>query len=316
MSVARVVEYDPLRDKSYRQTALGRDIVDFLAWMELGGTMPRTLDQYERDLARGALLFPAKAVADITDGDLFQIARRFKPAERRVRVAAWRSFLKCAVRTRRIDRNPADLLPDIKKQPQRVLPIFTDTEIEALLALPVKDAAPLAVLLDAGLRKKEARYLRLQDCLPEGGQVVVLREGAKGARERVVPMTARLRYLLNELVLVERLNSVDHVFYATRANQTTRRDMRDRPVGEGTFARWWRSCLDRAGVRYRTPHTARHTFATRWRRMGLALDEIQLLLGHASINTTASIYVHTKVADVAEHMARIEVSAATVGEDG
>jgi hypothetical protein len=39
--------------------------------------------------------------------------------------------------------------------------------------------------------------------------------------------------------------------------------LRDKPIGEGTFSRWWRRCLDDAGVPYRNPHTARHTFATR-----------------------------------------------------
>lgn len=32
------VDYDPIRDKSYRDTALGRDVADFLAWHELGGS--------------------------------------------------------------------------------------------------------------------------------------------------------------------------------------------------------------------------------------------------------------------------------------
>jgi integrase len=300
-------DYDPLRDKRYREAALGPDIVAWLAWLKLGGTARRTLDQYERDLARGALLFPSRSLAELTDGDLFQIACQFKPGERRVRVAAWRSFLKWAVRTRRIERNPADQLPEIKKRPQPVIRVFTDPEIEALLSLPVVDAAPLAVLLEAGLRKAEARNLRLQDALPESGQVIVLK--GKGQRDRVVPMTGRLKYLLNELALTERLDPKDHIFYAVRANATTRSLLRDRPIGEGTFARWWRSCLDGAHVRYRTPHTARHTFATRWRRAGLALDEIQILLGHSSIKTTSDLYVHTKVADVAEHMAMIEAGS-------
>jgi integrase len=41
-------------------------------------------------------------------------------------------------------------------------------------------------------------------------------------------------------------------------------------------------------------------------RRGLAIDEIQILLGHSSVRTTADLYVHTRVEDVAEHMALIE----------
>jgi hypothetical protein len=47
VSVA-LVGFDPLRDKTYQSTRLGRDVADFLAWLELGGARPRTLDQYER----------------------------------------------------------------------------------------------------------------------------------------------------------------------------------------------------------------------------------------------------------------------------
>jgi hypothetical protein len=68
------VTFDPTRDKTYRRAKLGRDVVDWLAWLELGGAASRTLDQYERDLARLAKLFPGKAITDLTDGDLLQLA--------------------------------------------------------------------------------------------------------------------------------------------------------------------------------------------------------------------------------------------------
>lgn len=304
--VADGVRFDPTRDKTYRRAKLGRDVVDWLAWLELGGAASRTLDQYERDLARLAKLFPGKELLEITDGDLLQLAKRFKPGERRVRMAAISSFFKWAKQTRRIGDNPVDYLPRIRQKPQRVPDVFTEAEVEALLALDVVDAAPLAVLFDAGLRKAEARALRLRDCLPDIGHVIV--RNGKGGRDRVIPMSARLRTLLADLELTEGLNRDDHVFYAVRANEVARRRIRDRPIGEGTFARWWRRCLDDADVRYRKPHTARHTFATTWRQRGLAIDELKILLGHASIATTADIYTHTSVEDVARHMALIEAS--------
>jgi hypothetical protein len=109
MSAAAVVSFDPLREKRYRETALGRDVVDFLAWGELGGWSERTRDQYERDLSRGCLMFPSKGIAELEDGDAIQIAKSFKPGERRVRVAAWRSFYKWAGAS----------LPPLRAQPVR-----------------------------------------------------------------------------------------------------------------------------------------------------------------------------------------------------
>ncbi len=300
------VGFDPTRDKSYRSARLGRDVVDWLAWLELGGTAPLTLDSYERVLSRLCKLFPDTPIGDITDGDLLQIAKRFKPAERRVRMAAIRSFFKWAKQTRRVTDNPCDYLPTIRKPQQRVPDIFTTAEAEALLALDTVDAAPLAILLDAGLRKAEARHLRFRDCLPDVGSVIV--RNGKGGRDRVVPMSARLRKLVAELELYEGLEQTDYVFYAVRANEVSRQRTRGQPIGEGTFARWWRSCLDQAEVRYRNPHTARHTFATSWLKRGLSSDELAIVMGHANPSTTSSIYVHLKADDVARHMALIEAN--------
>jgi len=304
MSTLAVVGFDALKDKRYAATRLGRDVADFLAWMDLGGASPRTLDQYERDLARGALMFPQKGITELSDGDMLHIAKCFKPAERRVRIAAWKSFYKWGRKTRRTNFDPTEALPDLRQKRQPVIDVFSDAEIAALLDLDVVDSAPLAVLLEAGLRKAEARALTLRHCHPESGQVIVVQ--GKGGRDRIVPMSAPLQSRLADLSILEGLGDRDHIFYSVRANELSSKRMRKDQIGEGTFARWWRRCLEGAGVRYRTPHTARHSFATRWRLRGLAVDEIQILLGHSSIRTTSDLYVHTKVADVAEHMRLIE----------
>src|SRR5438445_3894513 len=109
------VEFDPLLDKSYEATAIGRDIVDFLAWLETGGAAERTLDQYERDLSRGALMFPSTPITEWTDAELLHVARSFKPGGRRVRVAAYKSFFRWARGSRRIRENPTETLPRMKQ---------------------------------------------------------------------------------------------------------------------------------------------------------------------------------------------------------
>lgn len=297
---ALALSYDPTRDKRYQQTRLGRDVVDFLAWLELGGAASRTLDQYERDLSRGALMFPDVGISCWTDAELLHVARSFKPAERRVRVAAWRSFFKWARQSKRITENPTEMLPAIRRQPQKVIDVFSEAECEALLSLDVIDAAPMGILLEAGLRKAEARLLQFGNCRIEAGRVIV-RQG-KGGRDRVIPMSERLRRLLIDLEVYEDLSPADHIFYRVQANEISSRRKRDHVIGEGTFARWWRRCLEQAEVCYRKPHTARHTFATAWRNRGLGVDDLQILLGHASIQTTADTYVHTRIEDVAARM--------------
>jgi integrase len=204
-----------------------------------------------------------------------------------------------------------ELLPLMRRQPKRQHDVFSESEIDLILSLPVVDAAPCAVLLDAGLRRTEAMNLQVRHCLPESGTVKVI--SGKGGKDRMVPMSGRLQQMLADLILLEGLKPTDHLFYGVRANgQGARRVIRDHTVAEGTFARWWRRCLDEAGVRYRRPHDARHTFATTWRRRGLAADDLAIIMGHESVRTTSDLYVVITPQEVADRMASIEASEARV----
>jgi integrase len=74
-----------------------------------------------------------------------------------------------------------------------------------------------------------------------------------------------------------------------------------KPIGDGSFDRWWRRCLGAADVRYRNPHVARHTFATRWLRRGGRITTLSTAMGHASIRTTYDLYGHLDTRDLAAH---------------
>jgi len=65
---AFAVGFDPLRDKSYRKTALGRSVVDFLAWKRVGKAAERTLETYEWVLSRLCLMFPKLGVRELAFG--------------------------------------------------------------------------------------------------------------------------------------------------------------------------------------------------------------------------------------------------------
>lgn len=296
---AVAVSYDPTRDKRYQQTRLGRDVVDFLAWLELGGAASRTLDQYERDLSRGALMFPEHAINEWTDAELLHVARAFKPGERRVRIAAWRSFFKWARQTRRINENPTETLPAIKRTPQRVIDVFSDEEIATLCDLPVRDGALMQLLFDVGLRKAEARNLRLMHVRPE--EVRILR--GKGDKDRVVPATVVVSQKINELAILDGLGARDHLWYSRPGGGS--QIARERPIGDGSFDRWWRRCLDETDVRYRNPHVSRHTFATRWLRRGGRITTLSTAMGHASLATTYDLYGHLDTRDLVADLALI-----------
>jgi integrase len=63
--------------------------------------------------------------------------------------------------------------------------------------------------------------------------------------------------------------------------------------------RWWTKCTDRAGLGRFPMHELRHTAITEFLRQSGNLKLAQMLARHASIRTTADIYGHLELADLA-----------------
>jgi integrase/recombinase XerD len=295
------IDFDPLLDKSYEGTALGPDVVDWLAWLDMAGRAERTLDTYERDLSYLCHMYPSKTVGEFTDGDLSHVVRSWSKPQRGTRKAALDSFFGWAVRQQRIDRNPMAPLPRIQRHGQRWYDIFTEAEVDDFLALPLVDSSLLAILIEAGLRKSEAIGLQVRRLNLDARELVVV--GGKGDKDRVIPMSLRLHDSLADLLLFECMDAMDYLWYTKPGGGPVRRS---RALGDGSFDRWWRRVVRETGVRYRNPHMTRHTFATRWLRRGGRLTTLSGVMGHASIKTTFDLYGHLDVRDAAADLAMME----------
>lgn len=129
---------------------------------------------------------------------------------------------------------------------------------------------------DAGLRTGEI----IRVCptwLIEPGLLYIL---GKGRRVRHVPTTPRLLSALQ----TEAFN---------RAAWGIGPSVPYVPVTARTVQRWFRGLAMAAGVYLpgRTPHSLRHSYATRLVQAGVPINVIARLLGHSSISTT-QIYLH------------------------
>lgn len=307
---------EPLKDRRYQSTRTGYVVAqEYLPWKRLSAAA-RTLDQYERDLARGCVAFPEHGPADWSTTDLIQVLNLFPAGSRHRARAAWNDFFKWAIDWGHLNGkpDPTKLLPRMKRQRQRVYDVFGDAERQRILHaqderfLPARDRLGVLIFQQLGVRREEARLLRVSDFDLIARCVVVL---GKGDKERVIPFEDELFIALMEFLntpipkirtphgLDERLPEVsDYVFFPNGAmRHPDEHELRllwtdpTRPMSRGALHRWWARAVELSGARYRSLHMNRHTLGTDLAEANVNAFDIQDLLGHKSVGTTET-YIH------------------------
>jgi len=164
------------------------------------------------------------------------------------------------------------------RQPHKLPDILACEEVEAVFAHveSIEFRAILMATYGAGLRITEACRLCTTDLDAKRGLIHV-RDGKRG-RDRYVMLPARLLGVLREYWRQARPPGPQLFPGKGRTGVIT-----PRAVGD-VLAK----AAAKAGITKRvTPHTMRHSFATHLLEGGTDLRTIQVLLGHASIRTTA-----------------------------
>lgn len=140
-----------------------------------------------------------------------------------------------------------------------------------------RDAAIIAVLLDAGARVEECARLAAGDfaITARTGEV---RLHGKGDEVRSVPLSRRARDLVSAW-LDKRGRHPGPAWHGQRG-----------PLTISGITQVVLAAGAGAGIPELRPHRCRHTFATRLRQGGADPAQVQALLGHASIDTAARYF--------------------------
>jgi integrase/recombinase XerD len=275
---------------------------DWLAYLRLKNRADRTLDDYERTIA-ALLLWRDKPVGEYTLEDLehfILLTYGAKPGAR-VRMSHLKGFFDFLYARDRIPKNLGARIEMPKKHGQKVIDVFSSAELSLLYAVD-----PLACLLcETGIRKSEARNLERRHVDLGAGDLVVY--NGKGSKDRVVPLTTKAYQVIADMDLTEGMKPEDHLWPTKPGGGTV--IMRRDPISNTAMQRWWKEAVARSGVPYRNMHVTRHTFATRLIRRGARLENVQLLLGHTSIQTTVNLYAHLDVEDARSDLKLLEIEA-------
>lgn len=264
------------------------------------GLSPRTLDAYQRDLARMVAFMEARGAsrpAAVGANELREYVYHLKdqglaPTSIRRNVSAIRTYFGYLLAEGVVQADPTDRL-ELPRAWRRLPGVLSRDEVVRILDAPDptdrlfwRDKAMLEFAYASGVRVSELTSLKVRDVdLPEGLAVVF----GKGAKERIVPVG---RAALQALVVY--LREIRPGLAGPKSEGVVFLNARGTPLTRMGVWKILRKQVERAGVRKRvTPHTLRHSFATHLLEGGADLAAVQEMLGHADIATT-QIYTHVE----------------------
>jgi integrase len=227
------------------------------------------------------------------------LLERLAPSSVNQRLSAVRLLLRQAAERGDLSREEALQLVSVENIRQSGLRLgkwLTAAEAGRLLAVPdaatlrgVRDRALLALLVACGLRRDELVRLELRHLQLREGRWVVLDLTGKGRRIRTVPVPHWVKQLLDRWLAASGLTE-GPLFRTLRKGG---RVGPAQPVSEDLVYTLVRQSGAAIGHPELTPHDLRRTCAKLCRQAGGELEQIQWLLGHASIQTTER-YLGTK----------------------
>ncbi|MCK5934849.1 MAG: tyrosine-type recombinase/integrase [Fulvimarina manganoxydans] len=175
------------------------------------------------------------------------------------------------------------------RYPRSLPDVLSPDEVRLLLGATVclKHLAALSVAYGAGLRVAEVSTLKIADI--DSTRMLLRVERGKGGRDRNAMLSADLLTLLRDWWVEGHRQGVLH-----REGWLFPGQSWDRPISTRQLHRIVVEAARAAGIGKRVgPHTLRHSFATHLLEDGVDIRVIQVLLGHAKLDTTA---LYAKVA--------------------
>jgi integrase/recombinase XerD len=204
------------------------------------------------------------------------------------RLATLRQFYRFLIDEEEVTSDPTRNLP-APKQWKTVPKALSQADLDVMVAslgnspTAVRDRAMLLTFFASGLRESELAALKLQDIDLEAGIAKVW--AGKGNKDGIVPLSppaiAALREYLESVRPKLAPEGTAVVFLGRRGKSLSR------------MAIWFRirNIAQAALGKHVSPHFLRHGFATALVEGGADIRDVQVLMRHSSVDTTA-IYIH------------------------
>lgn len=178
----------------------------------------------------------------------------------------------------------------VKQRGQRLGNWLTQQQIDALVNLPnrmtakgLRDRAILVTLIGSGLRRYELATLDVGQVQMRDGRWTLVDIAGKHGRVRSVPINATVYVALTAWLTRARITA-GPIFRAINRGDRMTSDAAMTPQAVRDVVKLY---VSRLGLGAVAPHDLRRTFAKEAHRNGVPLEQIQMSLGHESIEVTA-----------------------------
>ena len=189
------------------------------------------------------------------------------------------------------------------KKPAKKVETYSQLEQRRLLnvlsGLEYRTYAAIILMLEAGLRSGEVQCLTWGDILWEQQAVRIdktlvrlssnkglsfVQQSAKSkTSNRTIPLSKRAMDILEKLS--ETATDLEGYIFPSTEDPSL-------PISYCTVKYYLKKACSAAGIKYRSAHALRHTFATNCYHKGCDVKILSKLLGHADVTITYNIYIH------------------------
>lgn len=288
-----------------------RDMEDFLLYCELTKQYSaNTVRNYRNTLDRFARFMDEKGLkrTNQIDMDVVTSYRVYLSNSETIRkdkmslkaqayqIVVLRSFLKFMAKNGALVLNPDRL--ELPKTRSRRIEFMTDLEIQKLILSIMNDTtvpeiqkkrneAIILTMFGSGLRLSELLSLKKAEISDMDNQLLI--EG-KGGKVRTTYLAPSSKQAIIEYIELRGYDDNPYIFVSHSKNRT--KGSKQTSLTPRMVQMMIQKYARRLGIyKQITPHTFRHSFATKLLMQGGDLRTVQTLLGHSNLSTT-QIYTH------------------------
>ena len=193
-------------------------------------------------------------------------------------------------------KNPVQYADKTRKQPKKRKEAFTTDEVRAMLRdLPENQVGwSIRLLLCTGMRGQELLALEPRHIAQDGSTITIEQAlvRVKGSVDigtpksqdsyRTIPVPENVRYCAKLL-----RNTNNRFIWESPKNP-------GKPCNPSHFSKQFKMAVGNVeGVRVLTPHCCRHTYVSQLQALGVSIETIQSIVGHADMDMTRH-YLHVQ----------------------